>query len=758
MGCGASKAAVLSEAPVSSNPDEFYAYQGTGPWHVCRADSVIQPRLANSGAASSEQCPPATLQELLKKAAEDKGDKPAMKVERPLPALLADGSAPPVLQDEHWKVWTYKQYYEESRKAARSFVKLGFEAFDTLAIWGFNAPEWMLSALAAGFAGGKVGGLYPTDTPETAAFKIVHSGASIVVFEDKSKLERLLPALTQRLQDGGASRIKAFVAYGFEPEPNHTVELKGSSKPVLSWSSLLAMADSVEEDVIETRLKAVEPGHCAVLVYTSGTTGEPKAVMLSHDCMVFETRTVLSMARAHMGLCAKAEQERVLSYLPLSHVAGKMVDICFPFMATATTPAWVTTYFARPYDLKAGSLGDRLRAARPTIFLGVPLVWEKVADKLRAIGATTKGLKKKLATWAKEKGLANSKACLLGGDGVAPFAYGVADKVVLKKIKEKLGLDCLKFGATGAAPIRVDTLQYFGSLGITINEVYGMSESCAACTVSTVRAHLWGSCGFQLPGVEVKAFKVDPTDVNKKEECPRAPSMDAAEDKYQGELCFRGRSIMMGYLAQPDLGSEHVREIEKKTAETIDSQGWLHSGDKGMITQAGMVKITGRYKEIIIGAGGENIAPVPIEDHIKAHCDGINEVMMIGDKRKYNVALVTLKAVGANGETPGTDDLDAGARRVNPSVTKISEAMKDAIWIEAVTAALKNANANGKVCPNNAFKIQKFMILPTNFSEEQGFLTPTKKLKRAIVENAFKKQIEMMYNSSEMYVQYEESQ
>ena len=113
---------------------------------------------------------------------------------------------------------------------------------------------------------------------------------------------------------------------------------------------------------------------------------------------------------------------------------------------------------------------------------------------------------------------------------------------------------------------------------------------------------------------------------------------------------------------------------------------------------------------------------------------GINEVMMIGDKRKYNVALVTLKAVGANGETPGTDDLDAGARRVNPSVTKISEAIKDATWIEAVSAALKSANGNGKVCPNNAFKIQKFMILPRNFSEEQGFLTPTKKLKRAIVE------------------------
>merc|ERR1719392_72814 len=118
----------------------------------------------------------------------------------------------------------------------------------------------------------------------------------------------------------------------------------------------------------------------------------------------------------------------------------------------------------------------------------------------------------------------------------------------------------------------------------------------------------------------------------------------------------------MGYLASPDLGSEHVAEIQKKTAETIDNEGWLHSGDKGMITERGMVKITGRYKELIIGEGGENIAPVPIEDSIKKLCDGVNEVMMIGDKRKYNVAVITLKAVGANGETPGTDELDAGAK------------------------------------------------------------------------------------------------
>jgi len=211
---------------------------------------------------------------------------------------------------------------------------------------------------------------------------------------------------------------------------------------------------------------------------------------------------------------------------------------------------------------------------------------------------------------------------------------------------------------------------------------------------------------------------------------------------------------MMGYMACPDFGPAHLAEMQRKTAETIDADGWLHSGDKGMITKHGMVKITGRYKELIIGEGGENIAPVPIEDEVKKACDGICEVMMVGDHRKYNVALVTLKAVGANGEVPGTDDLDAGAKRLNPDVSKISEAMDDQAWIDTITAAITAANKNGKVCPNNAFKIQKFMILPTNFSEEAGELTPTKKLKRKVVEKIYAKMIDRMYEAEGAYVRY----
>merc|ERR1740120_401818 len=258
-----------------------------------------------------------------------------------------------------------------------------------------------------------------------------------------------------------------------------------------------------------------------------------------------------------------------------------------------------------------------------------------------------------------------------------------------------------------------------------------------------------------MPGTQVRCFKVDPSDVNKKEECPRAPRLDSGEETYQGEICFRGRGIMMGYLASTDLGDKHLAEIDKKTAETIDSEGWVHSGDKGLKTKAGMIKITGRYKELIIGEGGENIAPVPIEDSVKGLCDGIGECMMIGDKRKYNVALITLKAVGANGEVPGTDALDAAAKNVNPDVQTISGAMKDQKWIQTITDALTKTNSNGKVVPNNAFKIQKFMILPHNFSEEGGELTPTKKLKRAVAEKKYGKQIEHMYiTDGGMYVEW----
>lgn len=268
-------------------------------------------------------------------------------------------------------------------------------------------------------------------------------------------------------------------------------------------------------------------------------------MMISHDNLAFESKTIFDMLKVSVGFAAQAEQERLLSYLPLSHVAGMMVDIVGPVVSTATNPAWTTVYFARPNDLKVGAIKDRLQVARPTVFLGVPLVWEKIADRIRAIGAANTGVKKALGDWAKGVNLDHARGNQLRQRPGKAHCHGIAKKI-MGKVKDNLGLDQCKFGFTGAAPIRVDTLEYFGSLDLCINEVYGMSECTGATTVSLPEAHQWGSCGFELPGTEVKVFIVDDSDINKKTEQPRAPTLDCTDEKYQGELCYRGRHIMMG--------------------------------------------------------------------------------------------------------------------------------------------------------------------------------------------------------------------
>merc|ERR1712157_721412 len=196
-------------------------------------------------------------------------------------------------------------------------------------------------------------------------------------------------------------------------------------------------------------------------------------------------------------------------------------------------------------------------------------------------------------------------------------------------------------------------------------------------------------------------------------------------------------------MAQPRLGEDHVAEIEKKNSDAIDENGWLHSGDKGAISKRGMVRITGRYKELIIGAGGENVAPVPIEDNVKALCPFISNVMMVGDKRKHMTILISLKAVGATGELPGTDKLDGAAKDYGKT---ISDACENKALIAAITKALKDTGNNGDCTPSNAAKIQKFTILPIDFSVQTEELTATLKLKRSVVADKYEDIIEKMYD------------
>jgi len=710
-------------------------------------DDVAEIRVGNTGAACTDESkggvPLMTVMQAIKRGVDRHGDKPAMAVERPLPPLEGK-SAPDSAPLSQWKTWTWKQYYSDTRSAAKGMMKLGAVQFDGVNILGFNSPEWFMAELAAMFLGGKAAGIYPTDTCEQIQFKTALSDGSVAVVDNKAAFEKYQSIVDE------LPYLKAIVAWEY-PEVADIKRKDGSVVKCMTWDQLVELGAKEDDEALEKVMEATKPGNCGALVFTSGTTGHPKAVMLSHDNILFEAYVVGISSLKMYG--EKLEQERILSYLPLSHVAGMMVDIVTPILVTAFKTGWVTTYFARPYDLKAGTIGKRLLAVRPTLFLGVPRVWEKIAEKMKAVGAAMPdGLKKNISTWAKGIMLEHQKNCLVGGTGETPWGFTVASKLLFKA-KEALGLDQCKFHVSGAAPMARDTLEYFGSIGININECYGMSECAGACTWSEDQCHLWGSIGREISGVEVKILI--PNEDGEPQESELAVDPFAPTEAQQGEVCFRGRNNMMGYLANPLLGEEHVAEIKKKNEEALDAHGFLHSGDKGSKDLKGMFRITGRYKELIITAGGENIAPVPIEDTIKSTCPMVSNAMMIGDKRKFNVVLITLKSVGATGEKPGSDELEPSVLPfVTEGVTTISQAMNDEKLIKFITEGIKKTNADGNCCPSNASKIQKFTILPLDFSVETEELTPSLKLKRSVAEQKYSEAIDKLYESKDLYMPF----
>ena len=306
-----------------------------------------------------------------------------------------------------------------------------------------------------------------------------------------------------------------------------------------------------------------------------------------------------------------------------------------------------------------------------------------------------------------------------GNGGGAPWGYFWAKRIVLNTIKEAIGLDQAKGCFTAAAPIAPETLNYFASLNIPVYEVFGQSECTGPHTVSF--RHCWkiGTCGRPLKGTESML----------------APST--------GELCYRGRHIFMGYMYMPD-----------KTAETIDDEGYLHSGDvavfdsdvdNDIVGPSGFMRITGRIKELIITAGGENVPPVLIENEVKAAMVAVSNCMVIGDKRKFLTLLVSLK-VDVDVDARPTDNLAADSlfigEQIGSSAKLYSEAIVDPLWKDYVDKGVKTANSK---TTSNAQIVQKWVWLPVDFSEKAGDLTPTLKLKRSVVDAKYTDLIESMY-------------
>jgi long-chain-fatty-acid--CoA ligase ACSBG len=432
--------------------------------------------------------------------------------------------------------------------------------------------------------------------------------------------------------------------------------------------------------------------------------------MISHDNV---TWTAHNICAHYMNL---NHTERVVSYLPLSHIAAQLVDIfCMIHLGGCV-------YFAQPDALK-GSLTVTLKEVRPTFFFGVPRVWEKIEEKMVQIGRSNTGIKASLGAWAKGLGREKNKNFQFGGNKRLPFGYGCANSLILSKVKEALGLDQTKGCFTAAAPISPDTLWYFASLDIPVYEVFGQSECTGPHTVSSHGNWRIGYCGRPMRGTTSKIVPEN------------------------GELCYRGRHIFMGYMY-----------MLEETRKTIDDEGFLHSGDvaefddneqnePGMTKPSGFMKITGRIKELLITAGGENVPPVIIENNIKSLLPAVANVMVVGDRKKYLAALVSLKTeVDLETMLPtdklAPDALHAATTVLNSSITTYSAAKEDKVWFDYINEGIKKAN---KMTASNAQIVQKWRWLPEDFSEKAGDLTPTLKLKRKVVTEKYAAFIDSIY-------------
>ena len=554
-----------------------------------------------------------------------------------------------------WNATSWADYGEEVSRAARALIALGVQKGQTVTILGFNRPEWVVADLACMAIGGAPAGIYTTCSPEEVAYIARHCESPLIVVEDDEQ------------------RAKVDAERESLPALKHVVVMRGATADgdAMAWEDFLSRGDSIDESEYRARIDELEPNGLATLIYTSGTTGPPKGVMLSHENLAWTASAAQEMVSMTSSDCS-------LSYLPLSHIAEQMFTIHGPITAGAAV------YFAESIE----KVPDNLKEVQPTVFFGVPRIWEKfhagIAGKLK--DAT--GFKAKLVSWAMKVGERATNDRMEGREP-GSFSYFLANKLIFSKLKPAVGLGRARVCVSGAAPIAREVLEFFAKLDILVLEVYGQSEDTGPTSFNQPHAFKFGTVGPVVPGVEVKI----------------------AEDD---EILVKGPNVFLGYYKD-----------EAATNETLSGE-WLHSGDLGAF-DGKFLKIIGRKKDIIITAGGKNVTPKNIESSLKNHAM-INEAVVIGDRRKFLSALVTI-------------DPDAVAGWAKEHGGDVSRVHEDAALRADIQKHLDEMNS--KLA--RVEQIKKFTVLSRNFSVEDGELTPTLKVKRRVVNEHFSDDIESMY-------------
>jgi long-chain acyl-CoA synthetase len=576
-----------------------------------------------------------------------------------------------------WRTMTWGQAYERGAALTMGLRALGVGRGDFVAIMARNRPEHVMADSAVVHTGATPVSIYNTLAPEQIAYIAGHCEAKVAIVEDGGFMERW-------------EKIRADL-----PNLRHVVLISGAEAYadedwVSSWTEVMAAGQSVLDapggrEEFERTWRAVKPEDLATLVYTSGTTGPPKGVATTHRNTLWTAASVDRMLNWPSG-----PELRAISYLPLAHSYERFVSLYFG--------AWKAGhgYFC-PEVLE---VFEYMPDVRPFAFAGVPRVWEKLqAGILAALEEEPNERKRKIARAAIEKG---KRAASLEREGKAvPLALrlqtALFERLVYSTIRAKIGLDKSVHCVTAAAPISLDTLDFFWGIGLPLYEGYGMTENTAAAVTGTpgMPKTKIGTVGRAIPGSDVAI----------------------ADD---GEVLIRGGNVTAGYYKN-----------DEATAETFDADGWLHTGDIGQLDEDGYLKIVDRKKELIITAGGKNISPANLEALLKQH-PLIGQAAAIGDKRKYVGALVVLDAEAAPG----------WAKANGVAFTDLASFAREPRVVAEVQRAVDDANE--KV--SNVEAIKRFTILPTEWTVDSEELTPTLKLKRRVIHAKYAEEIDSLYS------------
>ena len=594
-----------------------------------------------------------------------------------LPALFAERVAERgealALRHKAYGIWhrvSWREYGRQVDKVAAALLDMGLRPQENVAVLGENRPEWLYCHLGIQAARGVTCGIYPTSAPEQIKYLLNHSEARLMFVENEEQLEKLLAV-------AGETRIERVVVW----------DAKGlwgfSDARVVFFDDWLKQGEAfarTHPGALEERRASVEAQDTAMIIYTSGTTGPPKGAMLSHASILWTTQALMAVNPA-------TSQDEVVSYLPLAHIYENLISV---FQA-------ITVGYVVNFVESLETLFDNLREVSPTYFAGVPRIWEKLASTVE--------LRMDDSTWAKRtlyrgavgvgRRYARAKFSPAGPSARLRLLYRLACWTVFAPLKRRLGLDRTRIAVSAAAPASPELFEYYHALGVPLIEGYGQTECTGVISINRVEEPRAGTVGEPLPGIEVTL----------------------AED---GEILTRGPHVFKGYFKDPEL-----------SAQTIDRDGWLHTGDVGAWDD-GCLKIMDRKKDIIVTAGGKNITPAYIENKLK-FSSYIQDAVVIGDGRKYLVALILIDE----------DNVTKYAQEQRVPHTTFEDLTQSAAIVRLIEAEVAKVNQ----MLSQVEGIKKVALLPRRFYEEEGDVTPTKKVKRRALETRYADLIKSLYSA-----------